>query len=161
MKSLIKDSKYVKQKILVTIDLCKLVIIVYSLLNSFEAHAHLSNERFECEILQTQEVNERGYQVPARFVNSFDKGVKFTVSRKTGLILGKEVSTEGWENRVIGRGLDGQNSFVSLATAKNFAKHKDETNGTWFMVVETYKGNRDVPFFLRTSMGILITGVCH
>lgn len=161
MKSLIKDSKYIKQKIFITIDLRKLVIIVFSLLNSFDTRAHLSRERFECEILQTQEVNEQGYQIPARFVHSFDKGVKFTVSRKTGLILGKEVSTEGWENRVIGRGLDGQNSFVSLATANNFAKRKGETNGTWFIVIDVYKGNREVPFFLRTSMGILVTGVCH
>jgi hypothetical protein len=161
MKSSIKDSKCVRQKIFVTIGLRKLVIIVFSLLNSFETHAYISRERFECEILQAQEVNEKGYQVPARFVHSFDKGSKFTVSRKTGLILGKEVSTEGWENRVIGRGLDGQNSFVALATAKNFAKRKDETNGTWFIVVETYKGSRDVPFFLRTSIGVLITGLCH
>ncbi len=139
----------------------KLATILFALLNSFEAHAYLSSKRIECQILQSQEVNEKGYQIPARFINSYDKNSKFTVSRETGLILGKDVSTEGWENQVIGKGLDGGNPFVVLATAKKFATRKGETNGTWFLSVDTYRGNRDVPFFLRTSTGTLITGVCN
>lgn len=136
----------------------KLWIIVFGLLNSLEAHAHLSSKRIECEVRQSQQVNEKGYQIPNPFIHIFDKGSKFTVSRETGLIFGKDVSTEGWENQVVGKGLDGENPFVVLVTAKT---RKGETNGTWFLSVDTYRGNRDVPFFLKTRLGLLITGVCN
>ena len=148
-------------KIMSIIESRKLWIILFGLLTSFESHAYLSSTRIECEILQSQEVNKKGYQIPTQFIHSYDKGSKFTVSRDTGLILGKDVSTEGWENQVIGKGLDGKNSFFVLATAKTFSTRKGETNGTWFLEVETYRGDRNVPFFLRTSMGILISGLCN
>jgi hypothetical protein len=104
-------------------------------------------------------VSENGSQIPATQFRSFSKGEMFFVDRNTGRIIERSIDTTSWKNKVIGEGKDGQNSFVTIAVGKSF-KNKKETNGTWFLVIDSYQKLPKVPFFLRDSMGTLVSGLC-
>jgi hypothetical protein len=136
------------------------VLLVGLIIPTCYADQILLSDRFACTIIQASQVNENGFQIPATQLRSYSKGEMFFVDRNTGRIIGRSIDTTSWQNKVIGEGKDGQNAFVTIAVAKIF-KNKKETNGTWFLVIDSYQKLPKFPFFLRDSMGTLVSGLCE
>lgn len=93
--------------------------MVLTILSCFtSAHARFY-EMSECRIAQVTTVSEEGLQTPqsSHFATTHLTGTLFVVNRRTVVITGKNISTEGYDHKVLSDGRTLKNPFTVISTA--------------------------------------------
>lgn len=140
-------------------------LIVLTILSCFtSAHARSyakSNEMSECRVAQVTTVNEEGFQTPqsSYFATTNLTGALFLVNRRTGVITGKDISTEGYDHKVLADGRTLKNPFTVISTAGG--SKDDGVNASYFLVINTHVSGARKTFLLKSMNGELLTGTCN
>lgn len=136
-------------------------LMVLTILSCFtSAHAR-SYEMSECRVAQVTTVSEEGLQIPqlSHFATTHLTGALFLVNRRTGVVTGKNISTEGYDHKVLSDGRTLKNPFTVISTAGG--SKDDGVNASYFLVINTHVSGARKTFFLKGMNGELLTGTCN
>ncbi len=122
-------------------------------------NANLS-EIYECQVLQVTKIDKQGIQKPENgFASTYLLGARFMVNRQTGVITGRDISTEGYVHKILADGRTLRNPLTILSTYAG--RKEDGVNASVFLVIETYKPSELMPFFLKGMNLHLMSGTCR
>lgn len=136
-------------------------LIVLTILSCFTSAHAKSYEMSECRVAQVTTVNEEGLQKPPsnNFARTHLMGALFLVNRRTGVITGKDISTEGYDHKVLADGRTLENPFTVISTAGG--SKDDGVNASYFLVINTHVSGARKTFLLKSMNGELLTGTCN
>ena len=116
---------------------------------------------FECQVLEVRTVDGSGKQSVAtdHFSKNVLLGARFVVNPKTGVIMGKWISTEHLENKVLADGVTRKNSVRIISHSK--ITKEDGANLTNYLAIYSFVPGERKSFHMHGVNGELMSGICQ